>query len=133
MVVTYSCIAAAISLWFFYFHEINLFLVFCTLLPGALLGFFLLVMERWLVRLKKQMFPGMGKLLTAFLLFFAHIIGYLALSSFVFSYPLGLVIEKFWATSVMAGEYSLFSVNFFIVLAILSWLRNIRTEPYRCL
>ena len=133
MGVSYSCITAAISLWFFYLHEINLFLVFWTLLPGALLGFFLLVMERWLVQLKEQMFPGMGKLLTAFLLFFAHIIGYLALSSLVFSYPLGRVIEKFWSTPGMAGEYSLFAVNFFIVLAILSWLRNLRTETCRCL
>jgi hypothetical protein len=133
IVVSYSCITAAISLWFFYSHEINLFLVFWTLLPGALLGFFLLIMERWLVQLKEHMFPGMGKLLTAFLLFFAHIIGYLTLSSLVFSYPLGLVIEKYWSTPGMAGEYSLFSVNFFIVLAILSWLRNVRTDPCRCL
>jgi len=66
------------------------------------------------------------------LLFFVHIIGYLALSSIIVSYPLGYVMEKSWSMSGMAGEYSLFSVNFFIVLALLSWLRNVRSLPHRC-
>ncbi len=79
------------------------------------------------------MFPQMGKLLTAFLLFFAHTIGYLALSSILVSYPLGYVMENFWDLPGMAGQYSLFSVNFFIILAIVSWLRNMRAEPCRCL
>jgi hypothetical protein len=83
--------------------------------------------------LKENMFFHVGKLLTAFLLFFAHTIGYLALSSIIVSYPLGYVIDKFSNMSGMAGQYSLFSVNFFIILAILSWLRNMRTEPCRCL
>jgi hypothetical protein len=89
-------------------------------------------MERGLARLKEYMFHPMGKLLTAFLLFFAHIIGYLALSSLLVSYPLGFVMEKVWELPGMAGRYSLFSVNIFIVLAILSWLRNMRALPCRC-
>jgi hypothetical protein len=89
-------------------------------------------MERGLARLKEYMFYNMGKLLTAFLLFFAHTIGYLALSSLLVSYPLGYIMEKVWALPGMAGQYSLFSVNLFIVLAILSWLRNMRTLPCRC-
>jgi len=133
MVVAYVCITAVISLLFSYFQKVSLSLVLWTLLPGGLLGYFILVMERWLRQLKEYMFPGMGKLLTAFLLFFAHTIGYLALSSIVFSYPLGRVMETFWSTSGIAAEYSLFSVNFFIMLAILSWLRNVRTAPCRCI
>jgi len=133
MVMLYAGITAAISLLFSYFQDVGLSLVLWTLLPGGLLGYFILVMERWLRQLKEYMLPGMGKLLTAFLLFFAHTIGYLALSSLVFSYPLGRVLETFWSTPGIAAEYSLFSVNFFIVLAILSWLRNVRTAPCRCI
>ena len=133
MVTAYLIITSCISLLFSYFHDVEFPLVFWTLLPGALLGYFILVMERTLGLVKGYMFVQMGKLLTAFLLFFAHTIGYLALSSIIVSYPLGYVMEKFWGMPGMAMEYSLFSVNFFIILAIISWLRNMRTPPYRCL
>ena len=133
MVMAYSFITAIISLLFSYFHEVDYSLILWTFLPGGILGYLILVLERWLGQLKEYMFPGMGKLLTAFLLFFVHIIGYLTLSSMVFGYSLGRVMETFWSMPGIAAEYSLFSVNFFIVLAILSWLRNLRTAPYRCL
>jgi len=133
MVSGYVFIAAVISLGFSYFHKVDISLVLWALIPGALLGSALLVMERTFGWLKVHMFPQMGKLLTAFLLFFAHTIGYLTLSSLIVSYPLGYVMEKSWGMSGMAGKYSLFSVNFFIVLAVLSWLRNLRTPPCCCL
>jgi hypothetical protein len=133
MVLAYLLITSLISLLFSYYHEVEFSLVFWTLLPGALLGYFILLMERMLGRLKEYLFLQMRKLLTAFMLFFAHTIGYLALSSIIVSYPLGYVMEEFWGMSGMAGHYSLFSVNFFIILAILSWLRNMRTPPCRCL
>jgi len=133
MVAVYVLMTAAISFLFLYFHEADFSLIIWTLLPGGLLGYFFLVMERWLRQLKAIMFPQMGKLLTAFLLFFFHTIGYLALSSFLFSYPLGYIMEKFWALPGLAAEYSLFSANFFIVLSILSWLTNVRTPPCKCL
>ena len=133
MVLTFLFITAVISFLFSYFHAVDYSLVLWTLLPGALLGYIFLVVERTLGRLKEHMFPQMGKLLTAFLLFFAHTIGYLAFSSLVVSYPLGYVMEKSSGMSGLAGSYSLFSVNFFIILALLSWLRNVRTPPCRCL
>ena len=133
MVAAYIFITSVISLLFLYFHETDISLILWSLLPGGLLGYSFLVMERWLGQLKQYMFPGMGKLLTAFLLFFVHTIGYLALSSVIFIYPLGFVMEKLWSMPGMAMEYSLFSVNFFIALAILSWVRNVRTPPCRCL
>ena len=133
MALAYVIITAVIALLFSDFHGVDYRLVLWTLLPGALLGSVLLVMERMLVRLKEYLFPQMGKTLTAFLLFFTHSIGYLALSSIMVSYPLGYVMEKFWSLPGMAGQYSLFSVNFFIILAILSWLRNMRTFSCRCL
>jgi len=132
MVAAYVLITSVISLLFLYLHAVDRSLVLWTMPPGALLGYVLLVMERLLSRLKEYMFPGMGKLLTAFLLFFVHIISYLALSSLIVGYPIGYVMEKLWNMPGMAREYSLFSVNFFIVLAILSWLRNVRTPPCRC-
>ena len=132
MIIAYVLITAAITLFFSFLHQVELSLIFWTILPGALLGYLLLVMERLLGRLKELVFPGMGPLLTAFLLFFLHTIGYLSLSSIVVSYPLGYVMENFLAISGLAGDYSLFSVNFFIVLAIISWLRNVRTPPFRC-
>ncbi len=133
MVSAYLLIAAVISLGFSYFHKVDISLVLWALIPGALLGYVLLVVERTLGWLKIYVFPQMGILLTAFLLFFAHIICYLALSSLIVSYPLGYVMEKSWGMPGMAGKYSLFSVNFFIVLAVLSWLRNLRTPPCCCL
>jgi hypothetical protein len=133
MVLASLLVTSAISLLFSYFHGVVFSLVLWTLLPGALLGYALLVMERALGWLKEYMFTPMGNLLTAFLLFFAHAIAYLALSSIIVSYPLGYVMEELWALPGMAGQYSLFSVNFFIVLSILSWLRNVRTPPCKCL
>ena len=132
MVITFVVIISVITLLFSYLHEAEYYLVLWTLLPGALLGFVLLVMERLLGKLKKQMFPQMGKLLTSFLLFFIHTIGYLALSSIVVSYPIGYFMEKTNGMVGISGEYSLFLVNFFIVLALLSWLRNVRSGPHRC-
>jgi hypothetical protein len=132
MALAYLSVAAAISLVFSYLHDMTYSLVLWTLPPGAFLGYGLLVMERLLSELKIYMFSAMGKLLTAFLLFFAHVIGYLALSSLIVIYPLGYVMVRFWGMPGMAGQYSLFSVNFFIVLAILSWLRNMRTAPCCC-
>ena len=132
MVFTYVVITSAISLLFSYLHETEYLLIFWTLLPGALLGFVLLILERLLGQLKTHIFPQMGKLLTAFLLYFVHTIGYLALSSIVVNYPIGYLMEKTSSMTGMAGEYSLFSVNFFIVLALLSWLRNARSGPNSC-
>jgi len=132
MVLTYVFITSVITLLFSFFHGTKFFLVFWSLVPGALLGFLLLVLERLLGQLKNYMFPQMGKLLTAFLLFFIHLIGYLALSSIVMNYPIGYLMEKTWGVTGMAGEYSLFSVNFFIVLALLSWLRNAKSGPNSC-
>ena len=132
MVLAYIIITSAISMLFAYFHKVNFSLILWALLPGALLGYVLLVMERSLGQLKEYMFFGMGKVLTAFLLFFIHNIGYLAVSSILVSYPLGLLMEELWGMQGMAGEYSLFSVNFFIVLAFFSWLQNVRTPPCRC-
>lgn len=129
MVVAYLFITAAISLFFSYFHDGDYSVVLWTLLPGALLGYILLVLERLFGLLKEYMFLQMGKLLTAFLLFFVHTIGYLSLSSIIVSYPLSYIMENSWG---LAGEYSLFSANFFIVLGLLSWLRNVRTPPYCC-
>jgi len=132
MVLAYLFITATISLLFSYFHEVDSFLVLWTLLPGALLGYVLLVAERALGRLKENMFFHVGKLLTAFLLFFIHTIGYLAFSSIVLNYPIGYFMEKTSELSGIAGEFSMFSVNFFIVLALLSWLRNVRSRPNNC-
>ena len=132
MIITSVIITSLITLLFSYLHEAEYSLVLWTLLPGALLGFVLLVMERLFGQLKKQIFPQMGKLLTAFLLFFIHTIGYLALSSIVVSSPTGYFMEKTNGMVGMSGEYSLFLVNFFIVLALLSWLRNVRSGSHRC-
>ena len=133
MVSASLLITAGISLLFSYFHKVGIHLILWTLPPGALLGFVLLFTERILGRLKEYTLPRMGNLLTAFLLFFAHAIAYLALPSMIISYPLGYIMEESWSIPGMAGQYSLFSVNFFILLAIMSWLRNMRTEPCRCL
>jgi len=126
-------ITACLSFVFSYVHESGFQLVLWTLLPGALLGIALLVLERTLSRLKIWMHSGMGGFLTAFLLFFLHVIGYLALSSLLITYPMGFVMEGIWGIKGLAREYSLFSVNFFIVLAMISWYRNVRSEPCKCI
>jgi len=132
MVTGCVTVTVMLSLLFSYLHKAGYSLVFWALLPGAFLGFALLVTERLLTQLKSHMFPRMGRLLTAFLLFFAHIIFYIALSSIILSYPLGYLMEKTWSMPGMGSEFSLFSGNFFIVLALLSWLRNVRASSYRC-
>jgi hypothetical protein len=132
MVSGYAVLTALLSLLFALIHETRILLAVWALLPGGLLGFVLLVLERSLGLMKNSMLPRVGSLLTAFSLFFLHIMGYLALSSLVVSYPLGYIMERSWRMEGMASDYSLFSVNFFIVFALLSWLRNMRTPPCRC-
>jgi hypothetical protein len=126
-------LTSAISLLFSYFYQTSGLLAVWTMLPGALLGVGLLVLERSLGLLKDYMVSKMEKFLTAFLLFFIHALGYMTLSSIILNYPVGRLMEKTEEFSGMAGNYSLFSVNFFIVLALLSWLRNVRSGPNRCL
>ena len=133
MAFLYMCITACLSLVFSYIHELGGQLVLWSLLPGAVLGITLLVLERSLSSLKIFMSPGMGSLLTAFLLFFLHIIGYIALSSLLITYPLGFVIQDFREINGLASNYSLFTVNFFMVLAIVSWFRNARSTPCKCI
>ena len=132
MAVTYVAITITISLLFSLSHATEFSLIFWALLPGALLGVVLLVTERSLTQVKIYMLPRIGKLLTAFLLCFMHIISYLALSSLMVSYPVGYLMEKTWAMPGIGNEYSLFSGNFFLVLALVSWLRNVWTTPCRC-
>lgn len=126
-------LTVCLSLFFSFTHQLGGQLALWSLLPGAVLGVALLVLERSLSRLKSFMYPGMGGLLTAFLLFFLHTIGYLALSSLLVTYPLGFVMQDLWEIKGLANKYSLFAVNSFLVLAMLSWFRNIRSEPCKCI
>jgi hypothetical protein len=132
MVLTYVGITSTITLLFSYSYATENFLVFWALLPGALLGFVLLVFERSLRQLKNYLFHQMGKFFTAFLLFFSHTIGYLTFSSIVVNYPIGYFMATTGEMSGLAGVYSLFSVNFFIALGLVSWLRNVRSGPNSC-
>ena len=132
MVPAFMIITSVISFLFVFLHDTEYALIFWSMLPGGLLGLLLLVLERSLGILKNFLFPRMGKLLTAFLLFFIHIIGYIVLSSIVVSYPVGYIMGLAGEMAGLAGKYSLFSVNFFIVFALLSWLRNVRSAPFRC-
>jgi len=132
MVTLTILLTSSITLLFSYFYKTSSLLVVWTLLPGAMLGLGLLVLERSLRLLKNYMLPKMDKFLTAFLLFFIHALGYMFLSSIVLNYPVGRLMERSGQFSGMAGNYSLFSVNFFIVLGLLSWLRNIRSGPNPC-
>jgi len=132
MVTLTILLTSSITLLFSYFYKTSGLLAVWTLLPGAMLGLGLLVLERSLGALKNFMLPKMDKFLTAFILFFIHALGYMSLSSIVLNYPIGRLMERSGQFSGMAGNYSLFSVNFFIVLGLLSWLRNIRSGPNPC-
>ena len=125
-------LTSAISLLFSYFYQTSALLAAWTILPGAMLGLSLLVLERSLGLLKNYMVPRMEKFLTAFLLFFIHALVYMTLSSIILNYPIGRLMGRTEEFAGMAGDYSLFSVNFFIFLALLSWLRNVRSGPFRC-
>jgi hypothetical protein len=114
-------------------HTADYSLIVWSVPTGALLGLLFLVLERTLVHLKNSMFPRMGNILTAFVLFFVHMITYLALSSIVLNYTVvRFIISNSENMSGLAGKYSLFSVNFFIILALLSWFRNVRAFPHPC-
>ena len=132
MVMLSTLLTSSITLLFSYFYKTSILLAVWTLLPGAILGLSLLVLERSLGLLKNYMLPRMDKFMTAFLLFFTHALGYIAISSIVLNYPIGRLMERSGQFSGMAGNYSLFSVNFFIVLGLLSWWRNVRSGPSRC-
>ena len=71
MVLAGLGLTAVLFLIFAIVHRVDFSLMFWVLLPGAVLGYLLLVLERLLGQLKGYLVPRMGKLITAFLLFFA--------------------------------------------------------------
>ncbi|MFH7319258.1 hypothetical protein ACHHRT_01465 [Desulfurivibrio sp. D14AmB] len=77
--------------------------------------------SRWrsiLARHLERVTPGYT---TTFLLFFVHMIGYLLLFSGLVAFPLGVVIDGPEAASALVLEFRLYSVNFVLVMALLSW------------
>ena len=57
MVLSYLVITAVLSLVFFYLHKVEFSLVLWAFLPGAVLGYVLLILERSLGQLKNYVFP----------------------------------------------------------------------------
>lgn len=130
-----ACVGAVavLTAFFSYFHGLGPLLVMLSLFPGLLLGMALLGVERLLVLVKGMLFVRLERLLTCFLLFFIHLLGYMLLSSLLVSYPLGWLLGRIWGqeTTSLAVEYGLFSANVFMLAAIASWLHNVRSLFYR--
>ncbi|MFU8818969.1 MAG: hypothetical protein ACNA74_04500 [Desulfurivibrio sp.] len=98
-------------------------LVSLAALPlGGFFGLALLVYNRRLAPFAhylRRVVPGSA---AAFLLLFSHIIGYVLLFSGLVSYPLGVIAGQGAAAPAMALDFRLYSINFVLTLALLSWL-----------
>lgn len=107
-------------------HHTGQSLALFSLLPGLFLGVAILILEYLLALLKGWMSERLDRIVAGFLLFFTHVIGYISLFSLLVSYPVGIFMEIAWGVTALGEEYGLFSVNFALVLSILSWIRNLR-------
>lgn len=94
---------------------------------GALLGAALLLLENALGYLKSRLLTVMGRQLTEFCLFFAYLLGYLFCATLLVSFPLGLFMERYWQMAATARDYELFIDNLILILAVIGWLRNLRS------
>lgn len=106
-------------------HQVNLLLVLFALPSGLLFGVAIIGLEYLLASVRVWIFCRVDRILASFLLFFSHVIGYIVLSSLLISYPLGRVMVGMWGVAGPAGEYGLFTANIILILAIISWVRNL--------
>lgn len=126
VVFLYFCVVTVQTFIFTLMHKTNYLLIPLSVLPGILLGSAIWWLERFLVMLRQELRGSLSVFLLSFLLFFAHLIGYLLLSALLVSYPLGWLLERIWLETGTARGYGLFAANIMLVLAIISWLKSTR-------
>lgn len=61
----------------------------------------------------------------AFLFFFVYVIAYVLLFSLLVGCPLGWLLAGYGASEALETDYALFSTNFVLALAGISWLANL--------
>ncbi len=91
---------------------------------GGLFGLVTHLFDRFLTPLARYLRRVAPGSIAAFLLFFIHIIAYLLLFSGLVSQPLGLLLgEGMVGEPTPAQKFQFYSINFVLVLALLTWLK----------
>lgn len=89
---------------------------------GGLFGLAVILWDRLLLPATAYLRRAGPAFVAPFLLFFAYIIGYSLIFSGLVAHPLGLILAWTTAAPALALEYRLYSMNFALLLALLSWL-----------
>jgi len=116
---------------FVYRHGGGVFFLLGSLPLGALLGLLLDFFGRAVSLARARLLRQMRPLQTGFLLFFVYLIGYTLIFSLVVSLPLEWWLRVGFGSPGLAQLYVLFSANFIIALAVLSWIFA-AVGGYRC-
>ena len=127
-VIFYLAFILAQTFYFAHSHDVGFRLVFCSILPGLCLGVALAIFERSILMVKSRALTCFGSLPAGFLFFFICLISFVLLSSLLFSMPMGRMMEGFLGETHLSREFALFSVNCYIVLALVSWLGWLRSD-----
>lgn len=124
--LVYALLTFLLALYFVLYRRLPpgpALLISLAALPlGGFFGLALLVYNRRLAPFARYLHRTIPGSAAAFLLLFSHIIGYVLLFSGLVSYPLGLIAGQGVAEPTMALEFRLYSINFVLTLALLSWL-----------
>ncbi len=121
-VLGYFVLSMALSLYFAQTRGVSYRLVPCAILPGFCLSLALAGFERLLLAARRRLEVKMNGVQAGFLLFFAHLIGNILFSSLLLSMPLCWVMEHLFGQPSLCKEFALFSVNYSLVLALVSWV-----------
>lgn len=109
--------------YFVYRFGGGLWAVFVSLPAGFVLGMALHFFWQGVSRLRQRLLRMMRPLLAGFLLFFLFLVGYILTFSVVVSLPVEWCIGVQTGSVQLARRYVLYSMNFIMVMAVLSWLR----------
>lgn len=89
---------------------------------GVLFGLVIVGFDHLALSLRSFLSTRCNRAICSFLLFFAYVLGYLALFSLIVTYPVGHLIEQGSELQSLAMEYGLYTTNVILFFAVLGWL-----------
>ena len=116
--------------FFIHYQGMSWWLVLAAFPFGALLGFGLFSFHWKIKGLRRLLYSRMGKVLSGFLLFFIYLLGYILIFSVAVSLPVGWFFEYFSGRIGVSVDFELYSINFIMLVSLLSWLDWLRRTTF---
>ena len=122
MVVIYVFFLLVHGGYFSLVHSLGASVVGICLVGGACLGISSAFFERFISCLTGRLSTQMGKVLLVFLFFFIYLAGYTVFFSLFVNIPVGRYLSFIGGQDDLLRAYSLYSMNWTMLFAIVHWL-----------